>query len=228
MLRCPLALSLISYVLCVNSSTLMAQTLPENTPTPPITIKTFNNFDALRQGTEMKIAIVLMTPGAPSREAQSQFVRNVPSLQAEPISTHLELDCAEGFSFGAIHPPNWKAKKFTFSPERIQVFAPKSKRAPLAFLVTVRAADSLAPGSYTLQGKLTYRQVNNVGLSASESVPMEIPIRVVSHDAQAKKVYFGYEHSHARNVMYAILLLPVVVPAIVVAGAACLVMPGNC
>ncbi len=193
-----------------------AQSVPDPfpaTPTLPIDAKVYTNFDVLRQGTEMKVAILpLRRTKGYTTEPLPVFVRSAPSLVSEAVSTSLELEPADGLSWDAVKSPSSMAEKFHFSNQPIQVFTPAFKSHPIAFRMKVTAAEGAPVGPHLLRGKLTYRIVDDREISALRVLPVEIPIRVVAHNAKAQKLAWTFDQSQAKETTTLVLLSPILIP----------------
>jgi hypothetical protein len=75
----------------------------------------------------------------------------------------------------------------------------------------VTATESVPLGLHLLRGKLTYRIVDDRGISALQVLPFEIPIRVVEHNAKAQKVDWTFDQSQAKETTTLVLLSPVLI-----------------
>jgi hypothetical protein len=139
------------------------------------------------------------------------------------------VDPAQEFSLSVLQPPRVKARRFSFAKQTIKVLVPTSGGRPLVYRLKVSAAESVAPGPYVLRGKFTYREVDDQGISSPHILLVEIPIRVVDHNANAKKdKYWAFDRSRAKETTTLILLTPVLIPLGAVAGVVCLIAWGHC
>jgi hypothetical protein len=198
-------------------------------PPPPVRFLAYTNYDVLRQGTEMKVAVALIRHWDSHTVSPPQFVLSARSLVPESVSTCLELDPAPEFSLSALQPPHAKATRFSFAKQSIKVLVPTHRGRPVVYRVKVSAAESVAPGPYVLRGRFTYREADDQGISNLHIVPIEIPIRVVDHNASAKKdKYWTFDQSRAKETTALVLLAPVLIPLGAVAGVVCLIAWGDC
>jgi hypothetical protein len=132
----------------------------------------YRSFDQLRRGTEEKVAVWVEVWG-PLTSPRSP----VPGVA--PIK--LELQPAEGFTFGPIDYPKPYRHKFAFQPERIAVF--QFSLQHLEF--KLRAAPDATLGNHMLAGRLTLQGVTDAGISPPQHVEVHIPVAVVDRSVQA-------------------------------------------
>ncbi len=231
MFRHWLSLFLIVGLTQISLPSLEAQSAESLSPIPQsapldgkIDAKVYPNYDALRRGAEMKVAVVPFRPGhGPSFGALPIFLRRASSLAPESISTRLEFDPLEGLSLSIVEPTHSKATKFSFSTQPVQVLTPAFKNHPVAFRVKITASQSVPLGAYVLHGRLTYREVDDRGISDPWVIPVEIPIHVVERDTKVKKDrYWTFDQSQAKETTTLVLLSPVLIPAAALMGAVCL------
>lgn len=92
----------------------------------------------------------------------------------------------------------------------------------MAFRVKVTASKSVPPGNYTIHGKLTYREVDDQGISDPQVIPVEIPIHVVGRGAKVNKSrYWTFDQTRAKETAAFVLLSPLLVPVVALGGVFC-------
>ena len=236
MFRCWLPLLLIAGLVLLPQPFLVAQAAQDLSSVPPIPLidgkiylKVSANYDALRRGARMEIAIVpYRHHQVPHMESLPVFLRSAPSLKPESVSTRLEFDPVEGLSLNNLQPHS-KARLFPFSGQPVEVLTPAFKNRPVAFRVRVTASKAAQPGIYVLHGKLTYREVDDHGISEPHVAPFEISLCVVNQtDKVNKDRYWAFDQSQAKETTVLVLLTPVLIPLAAVAGVICLATWGRC
>lgn len=125
MFRRLFSLFLIAGLALVPQALLEAQSATASSPIPlsplvdgKIYAKVYPNYDALRRGSEMKMAVVPLRHGHSPYSGQLPiFLRSASSLAPESVSTRLEFDPVEGLSLGAVEPPSFESKEIpVFQP----------------------------------------------------------------------------------------------------------------
>jgi thioredoxin:protein disulfide reductase len=91
------------------------------------------------------------------------------------IGTELMIDDIDGILITGIHYPPSKEYNFDFSDEPVDVF---EGEAPV--FVTFSVAESIEPGSYTLQATLRLQACDNEVCLAPTTVDLEIPLEITA------------------------------------------------
>ena len=162
-------------------------------------VRTVTRYDKLRRGHDEQIAIV---PQRPLITRTGCPVMPCPTVTIIPESLHLETQ--KGFSFKYFVERKFKAASSTR-------FA--TTRGGGAFLVQIKAARDVPPGSYTIKGKLRRFRAEN-GVRSSEEVDVAIPVTVVDDHAQVTKnewKYKPYGDDSFLTTLGVIALLPFIV-----------------
>jgi hypothetical protein len=184
-------------------------------PSPKL-YREFTYFNQIRQGSDENVALEL---------AASSFVTTSQSSVPAGIPLKLELEPAAGFTFGKVRYPKGYAEKFPFQPTPIHVR--DISHAPLQF--KLRANRGVALGEHTLKGTLTFQTVSRAGISALQTVNLEIPVRVVEHNAKVMKAPYPYTGLAKGWIVLMIVLLPVLIPLLLIYYPICgLAGPSRC
>jgi thiol:disulfide interchange protein DsbD len=89
------------------------------------------------------------------------------------IPTAFKLEPVSGLRASAVGFPKAKLQKFQFSQKPLSVY-----EGEVILRFTVRALPTLAPGSYTLKGKLTVQACNDTACLRPSTVEVNIPVQV--------------------------------------------------
>ena len=99
------------------------------------------------------------------------------------IPTELKLEPAKQVSLDKVVYPKGEAKKFAFSDEPLSVY-----EGSLLMGAKLKVAPGVAPGTYTLKGKLAYQACNDHACLPPASVPLSVNLKVVDRSVPLKRV----------------------------------------
>lgn len=99
------------------------------------------------------------------------------------IPTELKLEPAKQVSLDKVVYPKGEPKKFAFSDEPLSVY-----EGSLLMGAKLKVAPGVAPGTYTLKGKLAYQACNDHACLPPASVPLSVNLKVVDRSVPLKRV----------------------------------------
>jgi hypothetical protein len=99
------------------------------------------------------------------------------------IPTQIKLEPSDQFTLKNTVYPKGFAKKFSFSDTPLSVYEGKFVVGTLLY-----AGKTVAPGVYTLKGKISYQACNDHACLAPTSVPLALSITVVPSNVPLKTV----------------------------------------
>jgi thioredoxin:protein disulfide reductase len=131
-----------------------------------INIKTQQAEYQVKRGATVQAAVVLGIN-------HGYHINSNRPLEKFLIPTALKLEPVSGLRASAVRFPKAKLQKFQFSQKSLSVY---EGEAVLRF--SVRALPTVAPGSYTLKGKLTVQACNDTACLRPSTVEINIPVQV--------------------------------------------------
>ncbi|MGH9469739.1 MAG: protein-disulfide reductase DsbD domain-containing protein [Terriglobia bacterium] len=96
------------------------------------------------------------------------------------IPTELHLQPGKAFAVERIDYPPGKIRRFAFSDTGLSVY-----EGAVTIAVLLKVNPAIAPGEYTLQGKLVYQACNDHACLPPASVPLQTKVRVTGARAPA-------------------------------------------
>jgi len=184
-----------------------ATTPPAPAQTKPPSYRQYTYYAEIRQGTTEKAAIALAVDHG--------FVTSPRSAVPGIMPLNLELQSAEGITVKDFDYPKPRPQSFAFRPEPISV----TYAQPIKFKVHAERTTPL--GGHTLCGKLTFQIITNQGISAPQSIDVQVPITVVAHDAKVRRGAWPYHETSRAALITLIVLSPVLIAALIPVMAFC-------
>jgi DsbC/DsbD-like thiol-disulfide interchange protein len=99
------------------------------------------------------------------------------------IPTELKLDPSKQVSVERVIYPKGEPQKFAFADEPLSVY-----EGSLVVGAKLKIASGLAPGVYTLKGKLAYQACNDHACLPPASAPVTLTLKVVDRSVPLKRV----------------------------------------
>jgi thiol:disulfide interchange protein DsbD len=99
------------------------------------------------------------------------------------IPTELKLDSSKQVSVEKVVYPKGEPVKFAFADEPLSVY-----EGSLVVGAKLKLVPGLAPGSYTLKGKLAYQACNDHACLPPASAPVTLTVKVVDRSVPLKRV----------------------------------------
>lgn len=99
------------------------------------------------------------------------------------IPTEVKLDPAKPLTLEKVTYPKGEPQKFAFSDEALSVY-----EGTLVMGARLKVAPGVAPGTYTLKGKLAYQACNDHACLPPASVPLTLNLKVVDRSVPLKRV----------------------------------------
>lgn len=99
------------------------------------------------------------------------------------IPTELKIEPSKQVSVAKVVYPKGQLKKFAFSDIQLSVY-----EGTLEVGALLKIARTTQPGTYTLKGKLAYQACNDHACLPPRSVPLTLPVKVVSRGASVKRI----------------------------------------
>ncbi len=163
-------------------------------PMPPYRSITF--YNGIRRGTDEEVAIQV--------QLSDYFTTpRTPISGIDPL--HLELEPADGFTFTHLRYPKARKQSVKFQLAAFPV-------AGSQIYFKVRASQNVPLGIHVLKAKLTVQPVNAIlGTGAVRQLDIEIPIKVVEHDARVTKNPWPETHLPVAVWVVIIVLSPVLI-----------------
>ncbi len=132
--------------------------------------------DAARVGSTTQAAVVAqIAPGYHVNDHEPTLDYLIP--------TELELEPSKRVSVAKVVYPKGQLKKFAFSDIQLSVY-----EGTLEVGALLKIARTTQPGTYTLKGKLAYQACNDHACLPPRSVPLTLPVKVVSRGASVKRI----------------------------------------
>jgi len=158
-------------VMCAASTAAWSQAAP-----PVVETRTVLATDAGHSGSTVEAAV--------EAEIASGYHINDhhPSLDYL-IPTELKLDPSKQVSVEKVVYPKGEPQKFAFADEPLSVY-----EGNLVVGAKLKIASGLAPGVYTLKGKLAYQACNDHACLPPASAPVTLTVKVVERSVPLKRV----------------------------------------
>lgn len=99
------------------------------------------------------------------------------------IPTELKMEPSDQFTIKNVVYPAGTPKKFEFSDVPLSVY-----EGSVVVGALLQTAKDVAPGTYTLKGKLAYQACNDHACLPPTSVPLNIAIKIVARNVALKPV----------------------------------------
>ena len=99
------------------------------------------------------------------------------------IPTELKLESTKQVSLENVTYPKGESQKFAFSDEPLSVYEGR-----LVMGAKLKVASGVAPGTYTLKGKLAYQACNDHACLPPASVPLTLNLKVVDRSVPLRRV----------------------------------------
>lgn len=132
--------------------------------------------DAARVGSTTQAAVVAqIAPGYHVNDHEPTLDYLIP--------TELKLEPSKRVSVAKVVYPKGQLKKFAFSDTQLSVY-----EGTLEVGALLKIARTTQPGTYTLKGKLAYQACNDHACLPPRSVPLTLPVKVVSRGASVKRI----------------------------------------
>ncbi len=132
--------------------------------------------DAARVGSTTQAAVVAqIAPGYHVNDHEPTLDYLIP--------TELKLEPSKRVSVAKVVYPKGQLKKFAFSDIQLSVY-----EGTLEVGALLKIARTTQPGTYTLKGKLAYQACNDHACLPPRSVPLTLPVKVVSRGASVKRI----------------------------------------
>lgn len=144
-----------------------------------VEIKTYVSRAPVPRGSAFEVAVVAKV--LPKFHVNANKV-----LQDYLIPTELEFDLPKGFQLIALHYPQGKLKKFSFSPERLNVYEGRFK-----LRMKVRAEKDAPLGKQTWGFSLRYQACNDELCLPPVRIPVLVELETALVDAKSKSLYPG-------------------------------------
>ena len=180
-----------------------------------VNYKPYTFYEQIRRGRDEQVALQLEVRGLVA-------VPKRPLAGIAPLK--LELEPAEGLTFGGFRYPQAFKRKLKFESDPV----PVSGWPSIQF--KIRAAKSAPLGAQALRGKLTFQLIPFDGSSAGsvQQVDVEIPLTVVEHDASVRRAQWPFPHTPVALTVTLIVLLPVIIVVAIPVYAVCMLAGGKC
>lgn len=172
----------------------------------PVRYKSYTFYSAIRCGTKEEVAVEALGVG-------SVTVAKSPVAGIVPLK--LELQPAEGLTFGQIGYPKAYPRKFGFQARPVNVAWPEVH-------FRVRANPNAVPGQRSIKGRLTFQPIRyDSSIGPVERLDVEIPINVVAHNTKVRKSTWPLPHTPTAAIVALVVLSPVIIPLAIVYYTVC-------
>ena len=135
---------------------------------PAISYKGTVETDALHAGASVRVAFTFQL-------GEGWHVNSNKPLDEFAIATALGIEPASGIAATAMAYPEHTVLKLSFSPEPVAVFGEE-----FTIGVALGVAEDMAPGDYTLTGKLHYQACNDTACWRPLDLEVALPVTVVA------------------------------------------------
>lgn len=176
-------------------------------------------YSELRRGTKEKAVVNLVVlPGTEGTRIVLTKADNGKFIPAK-----LELQGSDGISLTPVRYPKSRPQDFHLGTTLVPTFNPYV--ADLYF--DLNAAKDAPLGPHILLGKLTLQTVSTKGLSAPQSLDIQIPVTIVEHNARVSKTGGPFLETPTWQVVLVVVLWAAAFPLFIVYSIGCHIA-GNC
>jgi len=167
---------MIKTLLCVSLISLMAGAALGQNSAPVVEAQMVLVTDAVHPGSGVEAAVE-------AKIASGYHINDHhPSLDYL-IPTELKLDPSKQVSVEKVVYPKGEPQKFAFADAPLSVY-----EGSLVVGAKLKVATGLAPGTYTVKGKLTYQACNDYACLPPTSAPLTLTLKVVDRGVPLKRV----------------------------------------
>ncbi|MGH2568682.1 MAG: cytochrome c biogenesis protein CcdA, partial [Bacteroidota bacterium] len=132
--------------------------------------------DKVKAGSTFQAAVILNI-------AEGWHVNSHTPSESYLIGTALDLQPQEGIIVADMRYPKGKLLKFAFSETPLDVYEDS-----IAIFLAFRLSDKVSPGGYQMTGSLTVQACNDQVCLAPSTIPVTIPLHVVSVNESAIEI----------------------------------------
>lgn len=163
-------------------------------------IQVVQRYDKLRRGHDELVAIFAdPIPVCNECPASKEYDPSLPyyEVQLEPLEGFTFLYAQGEFMTPiSFDSPVWKTDSYT--------------KAGIVNLIKISASPDVAPGNYTIRGKVVVATMEN-STHNSRRVDVEIPVTIVEKDAKVRKTSWHYDpevNRHIKSTLFSIVITP--------------------